>query len=139
VAQVLDASVAIAWCVTSQSTPETKAALQAVTAQGALVPAPFWFEVIYVLTGLAKRQIIQKRDIEKFFDDVESLDLSVEPSGDIHEMLRVHRLSAEHALSIYDASYLDLALRHDLPLSTRDAVLASAALRAGVRLFELNR
>jgi predicted nucleic acid-binding protein len=137
-AQVLDASVVIAWCVTSQSTPETQAALQAVVAEGALVPAPFWFEVIYVLTGLAQHQIIQKDDIEKFFNDVQPLDISVEPGGDIHEMLRIHRLGTQHALSIYDASYLDLALRRDLPLSTRDAALASAALRAGARLFEPN-
>jgi predicted nucleic acid-binding protein len=138
-AQVLDASVAIAWCATSQSTPVTTAALQAVMADGALVPAPFWFEVIHVLTGLERRQIIQRGDIEKFFNDVERLDISVEPGGDIHEMLRIHRLGAQHALSIFDASYVDLALRRDVPLSTRDEPLASAALRAGARLFEPGR
>ena len=44
----------------------------------------------------------------------------------------VYELAREHGLSVYDASYLDLALREDLPLATLDRRLAEAARRCGV-------
>ena len=38
-------------------------------------------------------------------------------------------------LSTYDASYLDLAMRLDLPLATLDAALANAAKKSGVQIY----
>jgi predicted nucleic acid-binding protein len=38
-------------------------------------------------------------------------------------------------LRVADAGYLELALRMDLPLATRDRVLARAAERSGVSIF----
>jgi len=131
--------VAIAWCATNQSTPTTRAAFEAVATHGAVVPAPFWFEVIYVLVGLSERKLLQKEVVENFLNDVQTLQISIEPAGGFPDMMRLHRLSQQHALSIYDASYLDLALRHELPLSTRDAPLAAAALRVGVQVFGVGR
>jgi len=42
-------------------------------------------------------------------------------------------------LTIYDAAYLDLALRERLPLASLDKALRSAALKNGVGLFDLPR
>jgi predicted nucleic acid-binding protein len=41
-------------------------------------------------------------------------------------------LARSHRLAVYDATYLELALRHGLPLATLDARLAAAATAAGV-------
>jgi len=41
----------------------------------------------------------------------------------------------QHAISSYDAAYLELALRKKAPLATLDAGLAQAALEAGVELI----
>jgi len=41
-------------------------------------------------------------------------------------------LAESHGLTVYDALYLDLALRLSLPLATLDRKLAAAAQRAGV-------
>ncbi len=46
--------------------------------------------------------------------------------------------SADWGLSAYDACYLDLALRQNLPLATKDQQLADAARRIGVPIY-LNR
>jgi predicted nucleic acid-binding protein len=40
-------------------------------------------------------------------------------------------LSKQHGLSVYDAAYLDIALRHRLPLATLDEKLAAAAKVSG--------
>ena len=46
----------------------------------------------------------------------------------------VNRLLAPYRLTAYDASYLELAIRHGLPLATRDAALRAAASSCGVPL-----
>ena len=44
-------------------------------------------------------------------------------------------LASEYRLTVYDASYLELAIRADLPMATIDGPLRQAALRAGVQLL----
>ncbi|WIG56202.1 MAG: hypothetical protein OJF61_001990 [Rhodanobacteraceae bacterium] len=43
-------------------------------------------------------------------------------------------LAERYALTAYDAAYLDLALRHGLPLATQDKAMKSAATKAGVAI-----
>ena len=44
-------------------------------------------------------------------------------------------LAREYRLSAYDASYLELAIRHAAPLATLDGQLQKAAKHAGVKIF----
>jgi predicted nucleic acid-binding protein len=45
-------------------------------------------------------------------------------------------LAAANTLSVYDACYLELALRRKLPLGCKDGPLLAAAKRNGVKLWE---
>ena len=45
-------------------------------------------------------------------------------------------LALRFGLSTYDAAYLELALRLQLPLATADGPLRDAALASGVGLFD---
>ena len=45
-------------------------------------------------------------------------------------------LAREHELSTYDASYLDLAMRFDMPISTQDTSLLKAARKCEVAIYE---
>lgn len=45
-------------------------------------------------------------------------------------------LAARHGLTSYDAAYLDLAVRLQLPLATQDDALSKAAAATGVTLLE---
>ena len=47
-------------------------------------------------------------------------------------------LALRFGLSSYDAAYLELALRLQLPLATTDAALREAAVASGVGLVELD-
>ena len=40
-----------------------------------------------------------------------------------------------HELSSYDAAYLELAMRHGLPIATQDLQLKDAAIAAGVEVL----
>ena len=44
-------------------------------------------------------------------------------------------IAREYGLSLYDASYLELAIRKGLPLATKDTSLADAAREAGVPML----
>jgi predicted nucleic acid-binding protein len=50
---------------------------------------------------------------------------------------RLFHLARENNLTIYDAAYLDLALRESCYLATLDSALQRAATAAEVRLFQL--
>lgn len=43
-------------------------------------------------------------------------------------------LALHHRLSTYDAAYLELSLRRNLPLATLDGALIDAAIQTGVGL-----
>ena len=42
-------------------------------------------------------------------------------------------LARQYDLSVYDASYLELAIRLAVPLATQDGALAAAATKAGLK------
>jgi len=46
-------------------------------------------------------------------------------------------IALDNGLTAYDATYLELAIRLELPLATLDAKLGAAAKRAGVKLLGL--
>ena len=46
------------------------------------------------------------------------------------------RLADRHGLTVYDAAYLDLALREGLPLASLDNALCKAAGNSGGALFQ---
>jgi predicted nucleic acid-binding protein len=48
---------------------------------------------------------------------------------------RVLPIAAQYELSVYDAMYLELALRFGLPLATLDRKLNSAGNEAGLELL----
>ena len=135
-AQVVDASIAVAWCATNQATALTRAAFVDVATNGALVPSSFWYEVFHGLVRLERRGIVSRQEIEVFVADISQLDFSVDPARDTTEMVELYRLSQRARLNIYDAGYLELALRSDLPLATNDKALTQAARNAGAALFE---
>ena len=63
------------------------------------------------------------------------LRVSVDEGGLQRAFDDVLPLAMQYALSIYDAAYLELALRTKAPLATLDAGLARAARAAGVEVI----
>ena len=66
------------------------------------------------------------------FDAVEALGM-VTDTG-VPTARGLASLARRFALSAYDASYLELAIRLGLPIAAKDAPLSKAAIRAGVSL-----
>jgi predicted nucleic acid-binding protein len=133
---VVDASVAIGWVHPSQATEQTAAMLDAIGQGASLdVPALWPLEVANALTVLARRRKITGDEKLAALGWMRALRVRVD-----HEMAslafsRLAELAAAHHLSVYDAAYLELAQRHQIPLGCKDGPLRDAARRAGVALW----
>jgi predicted nucleic acid-binding protein len=85
-----------------------------------------------VLMGL-RRDRISRADAEGFLDSLADLNILL---ADPVSYDSVFRLAELNRLTVYDAAYLDLAIREGAQLATLDGALQKAAVRTGVRLFE---
>jgi predicted nucleic acid-binding protein len=69
---------------------------------------------------------------------VVGMDWNVDPTN-ADSIAVIHDLSVNHALTMYDASYLELAIRRGCALATLDAALIRAARAEGVTVVQLHR
>lgn len=133
---VVDASVAVAWVHPAQATAETDAMLQAV-ADGAVivVPALWPLEVANALLSLVRRNRLNAEERVKALAWLTALPVKIDHETAALGFTKLSALASEHTLSVYDAAYLELALRRKLPLGCKDGPLRAAAKQAGVRLL----
>lgn len=92
------------------------------------VPALFWYEIENVLLVKTRKtkdgQIkLSKTDAMDILYDLQCLPIYTDPLPDGEIRQRIFDLAEEHNLSYYDASYLELAHRYNLPLKTFDEQL----------------
>lgn len=121
---VLDASIAACWAFDDESHPTAALALERIRVDGARVPAIWWFEVRNVLIMNERRGRLAEPDTRAFLRALSRLEIITDRSPDETAALDLAR---RHRLTVYDASYLELARRDDIPLATLDADLIRAA------------
>jgi predicted nucleic acid-binding protein len=132
---VVDASVAMAWCFEDESTAFTEALLQRLTTDHAEVASIWPFEVANVLLGAERRGRISQSQAMRFLELLRALPISVDDEGTRRAWSEVLALGRAHHLTAYDAAYLELAARHDLPLASQDEQLLLACRAVGVVVF----
>jgi len=135
---VLDNSVSMRWLLASEKTSDQKYAenvLDSMIEASALIPNLWHLEAISVLLGAEKRNEISLGEIEKFISQLENLPIHVDSLTALHAFSRTLVLSREYNISSYDASYLELAMREGLPLSSLDKKLLKAAKKADVEIY----
>jgi predicted nucleic acid-binding protein len=67
--------------------------------------------------------------------DLALLPITVDLETDRQAWVATLRLAIRHRLTLYDAAYLELAQRRELPLATLDRELRTAAVAEGVSLL----
>jgi predicted nucleic acid-binding protein len=131
---ILDASMAIAWVFEDEGPPPLNI-LSRVRAEGAIVPSLWRLEVASAL----RSAVLRRRYTEKFASeclvDLGTLPIVVDGETDRHAWGRTRELSNEYALTVYDAAYLELAMRRRLPLASCDTELVKAAKRARIEVL----
>jgi len=132
VSVVLDASMTIAWLFRDERSDLPQAVLRRVAAEGALVPAIWRLEVANVLRNAARRGRCDEEYAMRSLRRLGRLRIIVDGETDRHAWGRTSELSRQHDLTLYDAAYLELALRSRHPLASRDAAMLRAAREVGV-------
>ncbi|KAA2244226.1 type II toxin-antitoxin system VapC family toxin [Salinarimonas soli] len=131
---VLDASAALAWCFDEERTPQTEALLRRVEAGGALVPSHWPVEVANALLVAERRQRLKAPAVDGLLELIASLPISLDGRAATNLSGSLLTLARERSLTVYDAAYVELAQRTDLPLATLDRAMARAARDIGVPL-----
>lgn len=132
---VLDVSVTMAWCFEDEATPETWAILDRLQSEGAVVPSLWPLEVANVLLLAEKRKRATAAQAGAFIEQLLQLPIRIEDQTTQRALHEIYGLGRSSALTAYDASYLELAIRSHLPLATNDRALAAAAKEAGVSIL----
>jgi predicted nucleic acid-binding protein len=129
---VVDASVAGAWYLPDESDPYADAAALRIKSESATVPAIFWFELRNIFLMGERKGRISEADTARFLSNLARLSIATdrEPNE-----VAIFQLARAHKLSIYDASYLELAHRKNVPLASLDAALIKAAKAERVPLL----
>jgi predicted nucleic acid-binding protein len=133
---VLDASIAAAWCFPDEASAYAETVLDQLRTTNALVPAIWPLELANILVVGERRQRIQPAETARFVELLQPLPITVDADSPDRALGSVLGLARDYQLSAYDAAYLDLAVRHGLPLATLDRQLRAAAVAAGVALVE---
>jgi predicted nucleic acid-binding protein len=131
---VLDASLALAWVFDDEGSPPLDI-LARVRSDGAFVPGHWRLEVANALRIAVRRRRFTDEFAAASLVDLNGLRITVDPETDRHAWGRTRQMSDEYDLTVYDAAYLELALRLALPLASYDRNLNRAAKRARVEVL----
>jgi predicted nucleic acid-binding protein len=132
VSLVIDSSVTLAWIYSDERTEATERVFDIVTEGGAWVPMTWHLEVA---NGL--QQGIRQRRIHAAFRtgalaDLAEMNIATDPDTNVFAGNDTLTLSDRFRLTLYDACYLELAQRRNLPLATLDGDLRAAGDALGI-------
>ena len=132
---VLDSSVALAWVLPGEGSDATEALLDEIAAAGAAAPGLWPLETANVLLQAEKARRITGDERRRALTTLAALPIHVDPDTAAQAWDRTLALAERQDLTLYDASYLELALRLALPLASLDRKLRHAAAASGVELL----
>jgi predicted nucleic acid-binding protein len=135
---VLDASVTIRWALQDGSASDRTYAdlvLDSFATAIARVPALWYTETIHVLRCAEDDGKFGESVLTGFIYRLGQLPIELDAAAPSGIQLAVASISREFKLSGYDAQYLELSRRLNLPIATLDKDLRKAAKNAGVQIY----
>ncbi len=134
---VLDASLTLQWFLEDEADREySLAVLASLSEKRALVPMLWFYEVGNGLIMAYRRKRIASDQIDGFLTRLKTLPIDAAQDTP-SEVLELPTVAMSHDLTNYDAAYLALAIRFNLPLATNDSNLRKAAGVTSVNLVAL--
>lgn len=132
---VVDASITLNWLLDDQQTTASDQLLDMVASNGAIVPSLWRLEIANALQAAVRRNRIDLTFRDAAIQRLQRLPIEVDPETDTQAWTATLHLSDRHGITVYDAAYLELALRRGVPLATRDQDLANAAVDSGITVL----
>jgi len=133
---VVDASAALAWCFEDEAGSWSDELLERLRQDDRIVVPAHWpTEILNGPLVASRRKRIETDQPALFWDELARLPIETEPALTTVQAKTVLALSEKHGLTVYDAAYLELAQRRQLPLGTLDTDLRKAAQAEGVAVL----
>jgi predicted nucleic acid-binding protein len=127
---VLDCSATLAFLLPDETTDQDL--LDKIVATGAWVPSLWKLEVANGLSVAVRRRRTTTDIRNRMLEYLGGLDIRTDPQTGDAAWGATLVLADRYGLTLYDAAYLELSLRKNLPLATLDANLHKAAEASGV-------
>ena len=123
---VVDASIVAAWLSPDEDGSAAQSVLERVSAGEALTaPWLFWAELRNILIANERLGRLADSAVTAFLATLRDLPIALDTSPVEAQVLEISR---KHQLSVYDALYLELALRFTIPLASLDRRLMAGAM-----------
>jgi predicted nucleic acid-binding protein len=133
---VLDGSTTLSLLLTDERSRYTERALIAVeSGRTLLVPLLWWLETLNGLVMAERRRRISQVELTEIVQKLTKMPVTTDAETMSRAVEVTLPLAREHGLTIYDAAYLELAIRRNAVLATVDRALLKAAGEAGVELL----
>ena len=133
---VVDASMALSWLLLDGEGDLSLAARnEMLKADSVWVPAHWRLEVCNSLWMAERRKRLDAAGIARAVALFTQLSVRIDPETNDHAGGETLALSRQHTLSVYDAAYLELALRRGASLGSLDRPLRAIAQTLGVPLL----
>ena|SRR5579859_3404741 len=134
---VVDASATLAWFFRDEAVGWVDAFFQQFkTAKHGIVPRHWAFEVANSFVVAMRRGRLTKQALSRNLDALRALPIYTDMTGDAAIFTTIVALAEQHGLTVYDAAYLEFAMRSRLPRATLDSDLRAAAASAGITLVK---
>jgi predicted nucleic acid-binding protein len=133
---VLDSSVTLAWIYGDETTETVRQIFHTVAEDGAVVPSLWRLEVANSLTMAVRKRRIALDFRAAALADLALLDITTDQQTDSQAWTETLKIADLFRLTVYDAAYLELARRRNLPLATLDQELRTAATGFAVKLAD---
>lgn len=126
---VIDASVTASWLLPDENSPEAEAWLEMLNTVGGFAPVLWLYEVTNICVMAHRRGRLSSLQLADALSRMDKLPIAIDQSV---PLMAIRYLAERHNLTVYDAAYLELALRLDGQLATFDRALAAAEKANGV-------
>ena len=131
---VLDRSVTLSWCFEDERLEATDALLKQVVESGAEAPSLWPLEILNALSMAERRRRINADRRQRLCGFLHDLPVNIDVETASRAWAATSQLAARFKLTLYDAAYLELAQRLNLPLATLDKELRVAGRTLGIAL-----
>ncbi len=121
-----------AWLLPDEENPLAEHVQDLLVEHQAFVPTVWWFEVRNTLIVAERRNRLSGNQTELIQADLAGLPIVIDADPDERDLMEIAR---RNHLTVYDASYVELARRMALPLATLDKGMMRAAPKEQVDLL----
>jgi predicted nucleic acid-binding protein len=128
---ILDASCALSFLLPDEDTDSADQILSIITNESAVAPSIWWYEVRNGLLSAERSQRLKVKQTNELLQSLVNLPIRLDAAVREDSLYEIAR---KYNLTIYDAAYLESALRLGFRLASFDGYLRKAAVKAGVGL-----